>query len=89
MADLRRPVTVKTLKLQDPVDYGGELVAALEFRKLITKDHLDVESLGDVGSITKSCKYLELLTNQPPYVIGNLSHVDFMAAQEVLVDFLK
>ncbi len=90
MAVLKAPVIVATYKLLTPIEYGDEFVTQLNFRKLITKDHLDVEEMGEnAGNIKKSVKYLELLTNEPPYVINNLSHEDYMGAQKVLADFLK
>lgn len=81
---------VKTYILDKPVKYAGETIYQLEFRELKTRDHLQVEEkYNDAGFITKGCAYLQRLTRQPMGVIENLSHKDYLACQEILIDFLK
>lgn len=88
--ELKAPLVVKTYVLLEPVQYGDEKVYQLEFRAMKTKDHLNVErNFKDAGVIEKACAYLELLSEQPGYVIENLSHQDFMACQEIILGFLE
>lgn len=85
----KRPEIVSTYKLETPIEYGGEYVTELEFRRLKVKDHVQVERKVDAGPIEKASLYLQLLCEQPPFVIESLSQKDFMGAQEILASFLK
>lgn len=85
----KRPEIIKTYKLEDPIEYGSEYITELNFRRIKVKDHVEIERHVDAGPIEKSSLYLQRLTEQPPFVIENLSQTDFMQAQEILGSFLK
>lgn len=86
---LKAPTILKTYVLKEPVEYGDEKVYQLEFRAMKTKDHLIIEkNHKGAGQIEISCAYLQLLCEQPGYVIENLSHEDFMTCQRIVLDFL-
>lgn len=86
---LRAPNIVATYVLLDPIEYGSEKIYQLEFRNLKTKDHLTVEKdHKDGGVVEKTCAYLQLMTEQVPFVIENISHRDYIKLQALVLSFL-
>lgn len=83
------PRIVKTYVLSEPIEHGDQKVYQLEFRELKTRDHLAIEKdYRGAGPIEIAFAYIVQITEQPEFVIKSMGHQDFMACQEILLDFL-
>jgi len=80
---IKHPLIVATYTLKTPIEYGGQLVTELNFRTPRAKDHIIVER-AKVGIVESTVKYLQLLTEQVPFVIENLSQEDYTGAIDAM-----
>lgn len=75
----------KTIKLQEPIQHGSEIIAELHIRPPKAKDMRGLPlqmGMDDMLTLLGRC------SAQPPSVIDELSFNDLTAAMEVVGDFL-
>lgn len=89
MSDKDDPI-IETYVLKKPYVFAEEKVYQLEFREIKTKHNVAVEKIRSKGAghMEQIALYIHLLCRIVPESVNEMSHVDFMAAGEIVSRFL-
>ena len=81
---------IATYVLKTPVKLPGDTdtLYKLEFRALVTADHLKVEKMVGAGTIERTKEYLQLSTLAMHAQIDRMSMPDFLEAGKIVNNFL-